>query len=401
MLDFAVLPPEINSARMYSGPGSGSMLAAAGAWNTIAAEMRSAAASCNSVIAELTATGWLGPSSMSMLAAATPYLIWLDAVAAEAEQTASQAFAAATAFESAFAATVPPPVVATNRAQLAMLVATNVFGQNTPAIAANEAEYTAMWAQDAAAMNGYANDSTAATQLTPLAAPPADTRTDGVANQAAAVAQAGRTPVGTVQSSLTPAASTASPASWGSLPSWLAGTLNDTNGSALADFLASNFFSGTVVNGALAGGPFAPNFILGSVAGFSFLIGAAKSGGLLSGLGDIAAASSEVLPEAGFAGVASNAVTGSAASAAMGHASLVGSVSVPPGWASAAAISPADVATPVSGLSDIGSSPAAGGPATGGPGGFAGPITGAAGRRRAIPKYGFRPVVIPRPPAAG
>lgn len=390
MLDFAALPPEINSAAMYSGPGSGSMLAAAGAWNTIAAEMRSASASYRSVIGELTSTNWLGPSSMSMLAAATPYLAWLDTTATRAEQTAGQAFAAATAFESAFAATVPPPVVTANRTQLAMLVATNVFGQNTPAIAANEAQYASMWAQDAAAMNGYAGASTTATQLTPLTAPLTSTQTDGVANQAAAVTQAGQTPAGTVQSTASTASSSLS---WGSVSSWLAGTLNDTNGSALADFLNSNFVSGTVVNGSLAGGPYAPNFILGSIAGFSFLMGATKEGGLLSGLGDIAAASSEVLPEAGLMSAAS---TASAASAAMGHASLVGSVSVPPGWASAAAISPADAATPVTGLSDIGSSPAAGGP-----GGFAGPITGAAGRRRAIPKYGFRPVVISRPPAAG
>ncbi|WP_443677692.1 PPE family protein, SVP subgroup, partial [Mycobacterium montefiorense] len=54
---------------------------------------------------------------------------------------------------------------------------------------------------------------------------------------------------------------------------------------------------------------------------------------------------------------------------------------------------------PVTGLSDIGSS---GAPAAGGPGGVAGPLGGTGKRlRRAIPRYGFRPVVMPRPPAAG
>ena len=72
MIDFAALPPDINSARMYLGPGSAPMLAAASAWNTIAAEMRSAAASYGSVVAELTSASWFGPSSMSMLAAAAP-----------------------------------------------------------------------------------------------------------------------------------------------------------------------------------------------------------------------------------------------------------------------------------------------------------------------------------------
>ena len=57
--------------------------------------------------------------------------------------------------------TVPPPVIAANRTQLASLIATNVLGQNTPAIAANEAQYGEMWAQDAAAMYGYAANSAA------------------------------------------------------------------------------------------------------------------------------------------------------------------------------------------------------------------------------------------------
>ena len=171
MLDFAALPPEFNSARMYSGPGSGPMLAAAAAWNTMAAEMRSAAAGYDSVVSELTSEGWFGPSSMSMLAAAAPYLSWLSNTATQAEQAGSQAFAAVTAFESAFAMTVPPAVIAANRAQLANLLSTNLLGQNTAAFAATEAQYAEMWAQDAAAMNSYASASSAATQLTAFTTP--------------------------------------------------------------------------------------------------------------------------------------------------------------------------------------------------------------------------------------
>ena len=43
MVDFGALPPEITSARMYAGPGSSSLQAAASAWNGIAAELSSAA----------------------------------------------------------------------------------------------------------------------------------------------------------------------------------------------------------------------------------------------------------------------------------------------------------------------------------------------------------------------
>ena len=66
--------------------------------------------------------------------------------------TSNQAKAAVAAYEAAFAATVPPPVIEANRALLMMLIATNILGQNTPAIAATEADYMEMWAQDSAAM---------------------------------------------------------------------------------------------------------------------------------------------------------------------------------------------------------------------------------------------------------
>ena len=62
-------------------------------------------------------------------------------------------------------------MIAANRALLAALVATNFLGQNTPAIAANEATYAEFWAQDAGAMYGYAGAATTASQLTPFAGP--------------------------------------------------------------------------------------------------------------------------------------------------------------------------------------------------------------------------------------
>jgi PPE-repeat protein len=188
-MDFAALPPEVNSGRMYAGPGPGSMLAAASAWDGLAAELQSTAASYRSTISELTGGPWTGPSSASMTAAVTPYLEWMTTAAAQAEHTATQAKAAAAAYESAFAMTVPPPVVAANRSLLTTLIATNLVGQNTMAIAATEADYAEMWAQDAAAMYGYAGSSASASTLTPFAEPPQTVNQAGATGQAAAAGQ--------------------------------------------------------------------------------------------------------------------------------------------------------------------------------------------------------------------
>lgn len=189
-MDFGALPPEINSGRIYSGPGLAPMLAAASAWDGLAAELQSTAASYAAVTSDLTDTLWHGPASASMSAAAAPYVAWLSSTAAEAQEAALQARAAAGAYEAAFAASVPPPVIAANRALLASLIATNILGQNTPAIGATEAHYAEMWAQDAVAMFGYAGSSAAAAQLTPFTAPPPTTNAGGQDAQSAAVSAA-------------------------------------------------------------------------------------------------------------------------------------------------------------------------------------------------------------------
>lgn len=187
-MDFGALPPEINSARIYSGPGSRPLMQAAAAWQRLANELTATAASYSSVISGLTGDDWLGPSALSMAAAAVPYVAWMRATAASAEQAAAQAVAAANAYESAYAATVPPTVIAANRRTMLSLVKTNVFGQNTPAIATSEAQYGEMWAQDIVAMEGYAGASAAASQLPPFTPPPATTSGAGSLSDAAATA---------------------------------------------------------------------------------------------------------------------------------------------------------------------------------------------------------------------
>jgi len=201
-MDFGSYPPETNSARMYAGAGAAPMLTAAEAWQGLAAELHSAANSYQSVVSGLTAGPWLGISSASMATAAASYVAWLNATAAQAEETAAQAQSAAAAYQTAFASTVPPPMVAANRSQLMTLVATNLFGLNTQAIAATEAQYGEMWAQDAAAMYGYAASSASATSLTPFTPPQQNTNPGGSTAQAAAASQAAGTSAGNVQSTV-------------------------------------------------------------------------------------------------------------------------------------------------------------------------------------------------------
>lgn len=197
---YAAFPPEFNSGRIYAGPGSGSLRSAAAAWEGLASELQSTVSSYTSVVDSLTSGAWVGPSSVSMAAAVTPYLAWMQGTAAQAAEAAAQATAAASAYETAFAAHVPPAEIAANRSQLAQLVATNVFGQNTPAIAATEIQYAEMWAQDAVAMDTYAGSSAAAADVTPFTEAPQITNAGGLAGQAAALTQAAGTSAGSAQS---------------------------------------------------------------------------------------------------------------------------------------------------------------------------------------------------------
>src|SRR5438270_1108082 len=165
-MSFLVLPPEINSTLMYSGAGSSPMLAAAAAWDGLAAELGSAAQSFSSVTSGLAAAAWQGPAATAMASTAARYAGALSAAATQAQSAAAQAQTVASAFESAVVATVHPAVVSANRNQIVQLVVSNLFGQNAPAIAAAEAEYEQMWATDVAAMVGYhGGASAAATQL--------------------------------------------------------------------------------------------------------------------------------------------------------------------------------------------------------------------------------------------
>jgi PPE-repeat protein len=368
--DFVVLPPEINSARMYAGPGSGSMWAAAAAWDGLATDLGSSASSFQSVASGLTGAAWQGPASVSMAAAATPYVGWLNAAAAQAGQAAAQARAAAGAFETAFGATVPPALIAANRAQLMSLVATNVLGQNTPAIATAEAQYEAMWAQDVTAMSGYdANTLAVAAQLTPFSEPP--TGLAGAAAQAAAASAATQ-----AQSVIS-----TGPQLLSALPQSLGLSSSSTSGLSSLNMLSTPAES--------------------AMSPISMLMGQmgqhmSSTNPLANGaIGGMPAMGSTLTSEVGSrVGALSPAgLGGSAVSAGLGRAGSVGALSVPASWATAVPAttpSPAVAGMPGTGMSQL----AASVPATP----FT-PPTGMAGRALgggASPVAAPRASVIPR-----
>ncbi|MEB3072035.1 PPE family protein [[Mycobacterium] vasticus] len=340
-MDFGVLPPEVNSGRMYVGPGSSPMMAAAAAWDGLAAELSTAAANYQAVITELTGQAWQGPTATTMAAAAAPYVQWMGTTAAQAEQAASQARAAAAAYEAAHAATVPPPVITANRTTLATLVATNLLGQNLPAIAANQAEYGAMWAQDAAAMYGYAAGSAAATTLTPFNPPPQNTNPTGDANQTAAVANAGATTGSTAASAL---ATLAGPtAAQGVVPAPIQSLIDGWLGFTGTPLISS--LNQLVGSGGLTSTLLAAPIWDSSAMQFLQFIGMLNAAGVNGGVwGEAAAAAA--LPAAALSSEVSGAGLGATLagssgpiSASLGQAASIRGLSVPQSWVASPAFS--------------------------------------------------------------
>ena len=388
--DFAARPPEVNSTLMYSGAGAGPMMAAASTFGTLSSELSTNAAAYESIIQQL-GSEWTGTSSTAMAASAQQSIDWLTTTSAQLQEAAAKATASAAAYEAAFSATIPPPVVYANRAQLAALVATNLLGQNTPAIAANEAMYGEFWAQDATAMGTYAANAATAAQVTPLTEPTQTTNPGGTGAQSAAVSSAVNSNasnsslnglLGTLQSTssaaATPAASSAAVTSplYNAIQGFFGvGAVQDTINTINVTGSWFLFIGMSAI-------PLLSHFVAG--APFGFTMGDTTQLGAGLGLGTTLAGSTSGVGGATLAG--------------MGAASEVGGMSVPAGWSAAAPAGAAETT-----LAGTGWTAAADEAATGmGGGGMNGVMPGmaSAGGKAGMgiggPRYGVKPKVMPK-----
>lgn len=278
------------------------------------------------------------------------------------------------------------------------LIATNILGQNTPAIMATEALYAEMWAQDASAMYGYAGASATSTQVSPFTSPPQTTNPGGLASQVAAAAQSVGTSSGTdVETVMAsgPQLISSTPQALQSLSSpqalsGLATTATGTSSSSSSSMSLLNELSTPLRMAMTPMSMLSRLFTAGSTATAAKAattaaneLGAAQSAGIGTGTG--------TLTWSGLGGLGQSVP---AVSAGMGQATTAGALSVPTAWTGAA-----PAATQFGGAGAVSAVKAGAHP--GMPPMM--PITALGGRQAAQtpPRFELRPTVIPFTPAAG
>lgn len=342
-MDYGSLLPEINSGRMYAGPGSGSLAASGAAWQALSAELGSSGAAFQAVVAALVSGPWTGPSSITMAAAAAPYVVWMIATAMQCQEAAIAAGQAASAFEAARSAVVPPPEIEENRIRLATLIATNFMGINTPAIAATEADYDRMWAQDATVMYGFASDASGISgSLVPFTPPLPNTNPAGLAAQAGAVSQSAGQGIGQQSSKVTDVMGQLT-----GLPGGMDASTMLTMGPQLVEMIPQALQG---IASPLSGGGSGLGQFQSLLTPFMSMFG---NQGLLGGMGTSAAGGiGGGIAGPGLSGLGGASAAGAGVEAVAGRAaSLGGGLSIPATWAAGAGqtASAASVAAPLTG----------------------------------------------------
>jgi PPE-repeat protein len=376
-IDFSALPPDVNSALMYSGAGSGPLLAAATAYANLAAEVSATANQWESVISSLTTQQWTGTGAAAAAAAAQPIVTYLTETAATLEQASTQATASAAAYEAAFAATIPPPLIAANESATATAIATNFMGVNSAIIAALQAEYQEFWVQDATAMTAYSAASLTSGTLTPVTP-----LTTGVSHPG-------------LQSLATTNAVAQQAAPLAAIPVQNTSLLNSVD-SFLGTPSVENAINGTVNTAAWFVGNTIPT--------------AVSLGHTLAGATVPALAVGDVVPDGSAAGVVEGTMVrsvtpmggmgfGGGAMAGVGEATTVGKLSVPATWSAAAPT--AELASATAPLGGSGWTSAVDEVGAGGMGapGMPGMVGGAGAKGAgafAGPRYGTKPIVMPK-----
>jgi PPE-repeat protein len=378
VLDFAAIPPEITSSLIYSGASSAPLMAAAAAYANLGAEISTTATQWESVISLLTGEQWTGGGSAAAAAAAQPIIAYLTQTAATLEQASAQAMASAAAFEAAFAAVVPPPLVVANRTLQASLLPLAIIPMVAAEIAALDAEYAEMWAQDAAAMTAYQAASLAAGVLTPVT-PLTSTTSPAAAAAADSTALAADSTGGTVQALAGPVSNALTISNPISNPDLL---------SSIDNFLGTPSVLNAINGGVNTGAWFTMNAIPTAVS-LGHTLGTVPS--IPFALTD------SVTPLAGgmVPGTMVGSVSGAGASAALGEASAVGGLSVPAGWNAAAPASLASSTAPLAGSGWTAAAEAEPVAAMPGMPGMAAAAKGA-GAYGGGPRYGFKPIVMPK-----
>jgi len=190
---YSAFPPEVNAGQLMAGDQGASIAAAVAAYEALAAALMEEGVRMGTTAGTTAATGWEGVGGAAMVATATPYVAALEALAGWVQQSAASAAAIEQAYAITKAAMIPVPICTTNRTSQAGLVATNIIGQNTPAIIGLDTEYFGhFWTNNASLMGSYE------AFVTPIIAglgtppPPAPLTSNpaGLAGQAAAIGEA-------------------------------------------------------------------------------------------------------------------------------------------------------------------------------------------------------------------